>query len=191
MYWPRKINCKVLWGLLKIYKKNRWAVLIRLGCYLPPFLKTTTYTVPQNTVSTFLFYLDCQRRSFVMPSDNQMAEQNTLLAFISSGAGKQRHWDRVQRGWSPQIWKSSGGTRGSGGWQQHCTLCWAWRPWLQLSSVLGPWFPGLSEEFVLEDQRPAISEKEGLTQHSALLGPSIPSGFNSSFDGLQGETLFL
>jgi hypothetical protein len=47
------------------------------------------------------------------------------LDFISSRAGRQRHWDQVQRGWSPQIWKSSGEKQGSGGWWQHCTLCWA------------------------------------------------------------------
>lgn len=56
MCWPRKINCKVLWGLLKTSKNNWWAVLIRLGCYFPP-LKMTTYTVPQNTISTFLSWL--------------------------------------------------------------------------------------------------------------------------------------
>lgn len=41
-------------------------------------------------------------------------------------------------------------------------LCWAWRPWLRLSSVLGPWFPDLSEGFVLQDQRPSMSEERGL-----------------------------
>lgn len=126
----------------------------------PSFKNDNIYSPTKYNIN---FYLDCQRRSFAMPSGNQMIGQNTLLAFISSGAGKQRHWGQVQRGWSPQIWKSSGGKQGSGGWWQHCTLCWAWRPWLRLSSVLGPWFPGLSEEFVLEDQRPTISEKGGLT----------------------------
>lgn len=91
MCWPRKINCKVLWGLLKIYKKNWWAVLIRLGCYLSPLCKTNNIYSPTKYNINF-FNLDCQRRSFVMPSGNQMVGQNhsgpsLLQGLVNRGIG--------------------------------------------------------------------------------------------------------
>lgn len=111
----------------KNLQEKLMGISIRLRCYLSPLFKNDNIYSPTKYNINFcvFFYLDCQRCSFAMLSGNQIVGQNTQLAFTSSGAGKQRHWDRVQRGWSPQTWKSSGGRRSSGGWWQHCTLCWA------------------------------------------------------------------
>lgn len=154
MHWPRKINCKVLWGLLKIYKKNGWAVLVDpdvLFFFFFLFLMTTN-----NSLTQYNFILDCKRRSCVKPSARRRHRAKPELAFISSWADKQRHWDQVRKGWSPQIWKSNVGKRGSACWWLRCTLCWAWLPSLRQSSVLAPWFPDLSEWFALKWQRASL-----------------------------------
>lgn len=47
MRWPRKINCKVLWGFLKIYKKNWWAVLVKSWCSFFSVLNDNKYSLTQ------------------------------------------------------------------------------------------------------------------------------------------------
>lgn len=109
-----------------------------------------------NSLTQYNFILDCKRRSCVKPSARRRHRAKPELAFISSWADKQRHWDQVRKGWSPQIWKSNVGKRGSACWWLRCTLCWAWLPSLRQSSVLAPWFPDLSEWFALKWQRASL-----------------------------------
>lgn len=78
-----------------------------------------------NSLTQYNFILDCKRRSCVKPSARRRHRAKPELAFISSWADKQRHWDQVRKGWSPQIWKSNVGKRGSACWWLRCTLCWA------------------------------------------------------------------
>lgn len=88
MCWPRKINCKVLWGLLKTYKNNWWAVLIRLGCYFPPFKNDNIHNPTKHNINVFILTArDAAFRSLLVPN----GWANTQLAFISSGADRQRH----------------------------------------------------------------------------------------------------
>lgn len=122
MHWPRKTNCKVLWGFLKIYKKNWWAVLVN------PDILLSCFKWQRIQSHTIQFHLDCKRHSRVMPSAWQNYWAKRKLAFISSRADKRRHWGQVQKGWSPQIWKSNVGKQDSECWWLQCMLCWALLP---------------------------------------------------------------
>lgn len=171
MRWPRKINRKVLWGFLKIYKKNWWAVLVNADALF------SCWKWQQTQSHTKQFHLD-RKRLLGAPSAPR-AERT--LAFISSGADRQRHWGRVQRGWAPQIWKSNVGKQDSECWWLQCTWCWAWLPSPLRSSVWGPWSPDPSGWFALQtanhstqNQRLCTLHQLPRSSHRSLLQPDTP-----------------